>query len=350
MGNRNSALDGIRAIGITLIVMSHTGLLSQGAIGNAIFFCLSGFFASNPFGNSSESKYLNFKHCYNYWTSRILRIFPVYYVVILAFYLLGSNFFSGTINFLKNCIFFESNSHLWFLQQELLMYFCVPIIFIIISFIKKILDFKYIDEICALIIVLASWLAYTKLSIEVFFLIGNGKPQKFRVEQFLVGFALGYFWKALNKKRIKLNKLVKLVCDFVVIVFLVFSIVSSEQILSTIDCKFRGYYIGWEKPMLCSILSATMILCVLLNSESVISKLLGCKLVAYIGKISFGIYLVHVFFIPYLKLESEIKTFIFVYLISICVASMLYVLIEKPSILYAKTRKLKDIVDYYSAL
>ena len=46
---RNGSLDGLRMWAITLIILSHCGLLAQGGFGNAMFFAISGFFMSSPF-------------------------------------------------------------------------------------------------------------------------------------------------------------------------------------------------------------------------------------------------------------------------------------------------------------
>ena len=83
---RNSSLDGVRAIAITLVVASHTGILGQGGLGNAIFFCLSGFLAAIPFKQDVEKDFLSIKTILNYYLNRLIRILPVYYVVIGTVY------------------------------------------------------------------------------------------------------------------------------------------------------------------------------------------------------------------------------------------------------------------------
>ena len=178
---RNSSLDGVRAIAITLVVASHTGILGQGGLGNAIFFCLSGFLAAIPFKQDVEKDFLSIKTILNYYLNRLIRILPVYYVVIGTVYVATGRFFGNKITLLKNMLFIENFSHLWFLQQEMLMYFCLPFIFILIALIKKLVKFKYNDILCGTILVILAFLANEYLTADVFYLNGNGMYQKFRI-------------------------------------------------------------------------------------------------------------------------------------------------------------------------
>lgn len=99
-----------------------------------------------------------------------------------------------------------------------------------------------------------------------------------------------------------------------------------------------------------SSLSVAMVLSVLINTKGIIVKLLGFKPIAYIGKISFSIYLIHMFLIPYFYSDSIISTFILVYFFSICPDSVMYVFIEKPSMIYSKTKSIKSVIEYYRDL
>ena len=64
---RVKALDGLRFWAITLVVASHSGFLSQGGLGNNIFFVLSGFFAMNPFRDIEVDRIFRNKYIFKYY-------------------------------------------------------------------------------------------------------------------------------------------------------------------------------------------------------------------------------------------------------------------------------------------
>lgn len=344
---RNNALDGIRAVAITLVVASHTGILAQGGFGNAMFFCLSGFLSAIPFKDDVEKDYLSVKHTMTYYLNRLIRILPVYYVVIGFVYGLSRGFFSDKIHFLKNMLFMDAYSHLWFLQQEMYMYFCMPFIFILLAVIKRIFKVKYNDLLCAVLLFVMAFLANKYLTMKILYLQGV-----FRIGQFMIGLAFGYLYKVYRKSSIDISKYkaVKILCELVVFGFLVFTVISSEQILSLYDPAYQEYYIGWNRPMLCTVLTGLAIFALLVHAKGICARILGCKPIAYIGQISFIVYLIHMFLIYYLKFGTSVRDFLGVYAVSICIAAMLHTIVEKPSIILAKTLSMKKVFQYYREL
>ena len=114
--------------------------------------------------------------------------------------------------------------------------------------------------------------------------------------------------------------------------------------------SYEGYYIGWQLPMLCTILAALFILALLLHPKGIVAQIIGSKLLSYIGRISFVIYLVHMFFVPFLKFGSDIRSFLSVYLVSLCIAVVLHIMVEKPSIILAKNKKIREVMEYFQNL
>lgn len=78
LSKRNTSLDGLRALAITLIVASHCNFLNQGGLGNAIFFCLSGFLAVSPFSQDGEERFSSLPKIGQYYWNRIMRIIPAF--------------------------------------------------------------------------------------------------------------------------------------------------------------------------------------------------------------------------------------------------------------------------------
>jgi len=97
------ALDGVRGIAILLVLCFHSGLIlgTSGPVerflsdvarscwcGVDLFFVLSGFLITGILLDTRESQH----HFRNFYIRRVLRIFPLYYGVILLLFLLNPDF------------------------------------------------------------------------------------------------------------------------------------------------------------------------------------------------------------------------------------------------------------------
>ncbi|HEY4356503.1 MAG TPA: acyltransferase [Acidobacteriaceae bacterium] len=78
------ALDGMRAVAFTLVYLIHYLRLPWGWSGVNIFFVLSGFLITGILLDTREDRH----RARNFYVRRTLRIFPLYYGVMLAFLLL----------------------------------------------------------------------------------------------------------------------------------------------------------------------------------------------------------------------------------------------------------------------
>ncbi|MBQ8188886.1 MAG: acyltransferase [Lachnospiraceae bacterium] len=350
--NRNASIDGLRAFAIVLIVASHCGFLSQGGVGNAIFFAISGFFAAMPFGvKNVEKELLTFKGIVRYYWKKICRILPVFYAVLFSVYVLMPGVFDKR-SLIKNMMFYESYGHLWFLQQEMFMYLCLPLVFCLMYIIKKVVKCKYNDLICAVAVLMLAFLSKKFLSGEILYLVGNGGRQMVRFFQFFIGMSAGYMYRAylISEKDWSNNYKIRLLADSYNFLFIVFCIISSRSILKYWNAELENYYVGWQMPSLCTSLAAISILVLLVAEKSLFARIMGNRYVAFLGRISFSIYLIHYFIITYLGLHSTIRNMLMVYVASIGVSIILYYLIEKPAVLFAKTMSFKEIKTYYSKL
>lgn len=352
-GERNRSLDGIRMIAVTLVVASHTNILNQGGLGNAIFFCLSGFFAAMPFVENGEKRYLSARYTLNYYFGRIFRILPLYYFILLTVkFLTGGKFFASKTVLFQNMIFTNCTGHLWFLQQEMLMYLILPLLMLLLTGIKLMVRCKYNDLVCVAVLLIITFLTWKYLTVNVFSLRANNGNGVFRIWQFTVGMAAAYVYRAYKISNLQWNKhrSVRMIFDVLALLLLLGCVLSSNSVLSRFDERFAKYYIGWQLPLWCSSLTGILILLLLLNPTGFLSKLLGNKVFVFLGKISFGIYLIHFFLIPYVSLGSAYKNFICIYGVSTCIAYALHILIEKPFTVFAKTKSLKQLLEYYQNL
>ncbi len=145
-----TALDGIRAIALFLVIVSHwldksyfAQAFAPGAIGVDVFFVLSGFLITTillqnrlraeAYGNSKQVVVKNF------FVRRSLRIFPIYYLFIFACLAVGP--LTGTsirqhalyfLTYTSNFYFYQQHawdgmvSHLWSLAVEEQFYLLWP--------------------------------------------------------------------------------------------------------------------------------------------------------------------------------------------------------------------------------
>ncbi|SEP54872.1 acyltransferase family protein [Flavobacterium urocaniciphilum] len=164
MKNYIIGLNGIRAIAVFFVIISHrfpeNHILHSfplGKYGVDIFFVLSGFLISrglffqiNLKKNDLNSKVKILK---NFFINRSLRIFPIYYLLLLFLYLtkgiIGNSFKENVswyllyganyLNYLQNK-WFGPLSHLWSLSVEEQFYILFPLLLVFV-FRKRILLF-----------------------------------------------------------------------------------------------------------------------------------------------------------------------------------------------------------------
>lgn len=74
---------------------------------------------------------------------------------------------------------------------------------------------------------------------------------------------------------------------------------------------------------------------------------LGNRLLSFLGRISFVIYIFHWYFIPVLNQQTPVKNFLLLYFVTIGVAIIVHAVVEKPAIIFTKRYKISDVLTYY---
>ena len=144
------SLDGIRALAIVLVMSFHFEITHFGWLGVQLFFVLSGFLISGILWKEKLRPAPLSDKFKKFWVRRSLRIFPLYFLFLLAFGLiyLVAKFpsyyptyapyaFTYSINFSRTIEGWQTNpvfTHLWSLSVEeqfylifpLLMFLCKP--------------------------------------------------------------------------------------------------------------------------------------------------------------------------------------------------------------------------------
>jgi len=290
-------LDSIRGIAVLLVLLSHwvpIYIFQSGAfIGVNTFFVLSGFLISNIiFRNKNEAESAGYSKLIvlkNFFFRRALRIFPIYFFVVISLFVLGESRITNikseiiylltfTINFHFSYLkyFGVYTAHLWSLAVEEQFYLVWPWLML---FVRR---------------------DYIPVTILIFILTGS-ISQLFITDHFgylttytcLDAFGLGallswvYTYKPqyLEKTSRLLNYIVFV--TLVIVLLWVFGIISVVMPTRTMLSLFALWIINY----------------IVLNTQNEkklrFSFLLNNSKLVFIGKISYGIYLYH-FYVPFL--------------------------------------------------
>ncbi len=308
-------LDTYRFISVSLVLISHwCGFVKNyfriGELGVIMFFVLSGFLITNSLNFSKSKKNNTIKVLLNFYVRRTLRISPLYFLVLFFFFyvfddlLLKSNF--------KYFVFYGVNflvlelkqwpsyfSHFWSLSFEEQFYIFWPVIilpvFYRISFLKRVLFLYFV-------LIIYLFLKYDEFNND-FFLMNP------------LFSSLAIISGSLITKIICLkHKIDNIIIPFLVIILL---------LVSTYFLKFSYYYNILF--LIISILFSMSLVIYLVSRQLKIRSLFWDNLFfKYLGKISYGIYLLHNF-LPFLfsffglnrqdYLDGSIKGYLIYYIL-----------------------------------
>jgi peptidoglycan/LPS O-acetylase OafA/YrhL len=350
-------LDTLRAFAVLCVINTHwfpvffvnkpllrfikEVFIPDGATGVYIFFTLSGFLITSILLNarfsSNEPKRLSIIK--NFFARRTLRIFPIYYIFLTI--LLLTNYFPDIkqniawfLTYTSNIFCFRANawnsaSHTWTLAVEEQFYICWPwfILFVNKRYLKYVFGAAIITGIIS-----------TYWSIEI---AHRGEP--FLVFNCIDSFAIGgiYAYARLNNEHgQKLEKIIKRIVPVLLITYFYWKLSGFLY--------YPGYFSFLKKTI--ESLLALWLITLIINNRSIVIKryLLENKVLNFIGKISYCIYLVHpyipllnhkitlaigsIFKIPELNkfFTGNIIVYSFDFLILLLVCTASYLFIEKP--------------------
>ena len=338
--------DSIRAIAVLFVIIHHwfaenklLNFLPNGALGVNIFFVLSGFLITRILLKAKikidEKTVSESKAFRNFYIRRMLRIFPIYYLLLIIFYLVreqniredGIYYWTYTSNILfYNQQLWPANlSHLWSLAVEEQFYIIWPFLMILVN--KR--NLPYV--ICLFIIIgISSNYIFTEKGWWVMIFT----PACFDA------FAIGGFlsWLTIYRQGIilRIQPRFKWISAGIIVLFF----------LSVFQYSF------FPMRTIHSLVAVSIIYyCLFKNNIGFVNLILNNKWLMQLGKVSYGVYLYHLF-VPELWLHiinmfslwnfdlfwnSSVPPFIkpvwlfiqeFSFLIFICILS--WKLIEKP--------------------
>ena len=246
--------------------------------------------------------------------------------------------FTTDNSLLLNMFFIKSKMHLWFLQQEVAFYVCAPFLILIMAALKKLISKfvakkMYVNFALFILLNIAVYFTNKFALVSSFRLYGNGVEQVFRIWLFLIGMSFAYLLKVIKdiSASDSCKKIFSAIGSIFLIAFVALSILSGEEIISTLDSAYTGYHGGWEHSLLITYLTGiALVVLSLLSDSNYIKQFLGNKLFFTIGNISFSMYLIHGFLLNDFAYLTPWRFFAVIYLISLCVAIVIYNYFEQP--------------------
>lgn len=311
------ALDGLRFIAFLLVFLHHvTFYLSpelannffwkyfrnNGWVGVDIFFVLTGFLITYLLlierGNQQKFSLFNFLK------RRIFRIFPLYYFSIFLYFFIApwiyqnsSPRFFTNINYdsLIWHLFFLGNWHisfhgygdlrgisqLWAISLDFQFYLSWPIILLFLKNFRASLITT---------LILISLAVSTRIYLKI---LGVDHPGIYvntfaRLDTFLFGALLGftYFYKPEITE--KLKKFITLPFQiFYILFFITYLYFANSNNIFYIRNGIVGYLITG--------FLSTLIILFLIKTNSYFTNILNSKILIYLGKLGFGLYIFHIF-------------------------------------------------------
>lgn len=324
-------IQGLRALAVIFVVIFHinSNWLSGGFIGVDMFFVISGFLISKGMIKQITDKTFNYIH---FLKGRIKRIVPAYIVMLIvvgicSFYVLIPSDLSNFLYDLRNSLIFMSNFgfakandyfgvksyeksflHTWSLSIEMQFYLILPIfIYLIPKHLYK--WFLGLGIVCVLF--------YTQFHINV---IENKIEMYFsllaRSAEFGVGIAINFLPQSTRIKNKCKN----------IITILSLSVLLISCFIITESSSFPGL-------LAMPACLAVAVLIWLKNSN--INTILGNKSLAYIGTLSYSLYLWHwpvlaLYRYKVMRNDLRLLEIIILFIIIFILTLASYYLIEEP--------------------
>ena len=331
-------LDALRAFAAIAVIFAHffdqnkvakdTALFKLFALGNSgvsLFFVLSGFVITRILIQTVNSD----NYFKSFYLRRTLRIFPLYYFALACYYFIpplidGSNHFELNSKQLYYVFYLQNfartfnwdslgPAHFWSLAVEEHFYFLWPAI---VFFCLK-LNLKTLINVSFFIIVLAHLLrvvmSYNGYEINVFTFT--------RIDQLVFGGLIAVYEK--KGFLIEENKQ-----KFIALIVIGFLGIVTIELQNSVLLKevFKHTFFG--------LLYGGLIMYVVISEKSVfVNQLLQNKLIQYLGKISYGIYVWHVLAISIVNTYFSLNIyfgFILTLFITILISWGSFQIIESP--------------------
>lgn len=329
------ALDGLRGIGFMIVFAAHFGQAYKsfyiaGKVGVGLFFVLSGFFLMQYFFHSFGTM-TTWRHWATYIQRRVLRLYPMYLVVLFAEYFLGRYSLSTVASHL---LLVDGRQHYWTLPVEFQFYAVMPLVaYICITVFKN----KYAH--CAVffaILLTLTGIWYEPITSPFKAPLASQINLFFYLPAFVVGVILAYIIKAYEEGRFSIPKPTTYVlsCGSIGALVLLFStsfkIFWAAGTSQALFWLFTGYSALWS-----------VLVFSLISHPSFLSGILEHRLFRYLGAISYSAYLMHILVIAGVQAflpTDRYMGFALSLFATLALSSITYHSIEKPALQFGIMR------------
>ena len=376
-----AGLDGLRAIAALSVFIVHFQQFTaiSGALGNidfarwmingntgvALFFTLSGFLLSLPFWRGlQEDKPVSMR---NYFQNRLVRIVPLYYLCFVA--LLALKGFSGAeVNFnnimshlfflhnLKDKQVMSLNPPFWTLAVEMQFYVLLPLLFLLFRKVGHRSAQVFLPVFIVMwgggfiftMQMLETWVGWP-LSFSLIWPFGvyasgpDSPAMTYSLAGHLPHFLMGIFAASLFLSAKKTNYAIRNDALIVVCCLLLILILSTN-----LDEYFYFDYGRYNFPVVPALLT---FLVYLTPQSNLIKRVLELSALKWLGITSYGLYIFHypvqkgvkLFFdrLGYSVVEQPLSFGFIALIITISLASVSYIVFERPIIQYFRASKKK---------
>ena len=293
-------LDGLRGFAVLMVVIHHIppidgGIfwkavnaipvyLKVGYFGVDIFFVLSGFLITRILIKDKQREDFSFKRFY---LKRALRIFPIYFLTLLAVGFLFSwdgmlpvamyysNYYFAT-NFAPNAM-----RHTWSLAVEEHFYLIWPLLIYLLPLSKAKKVILYGFPAFAILAAIVTSIAYDRGQADALMYMGTA----YRILTLSLGASFAFIEKGLIGRS---NRVILRLCGAAVSVFAISVLLDNYGLFRTLPEQLKN--LVFLTPVSCLIF---LIAIGVEGKRNAINWLLTNRPVKFVGKISYGIYLYH---------------------------------------------------------
>lgn len=344
LGKRSStnfqfdALDGLRGLAVLLVLaghFSHSGLTydvdlgGAGTIGVYCFFVLSSFLLATPLIRLSPEKLMDRMVWLNYSARRLLRIYPLYIVLLAFFYILSTlkltppsaGLYFEEMDLVKHLFLADAKEYLWTIQVETKFYLVLPLlVFMTVVLLKSKLPN----------VLLAGAVA---MFVSVIALDGGEARGSLLLQfpVFLSGVVGAVIFHSLSANQAVVPVALRSASNVLAIIILLLLLsflptISGFVYDGNIDASVL------KRPYVFGILWTAFLICVLFG-RGIVSKVLESLLLRFIGVISFSVYLWHVPILAAVKRIPNLEGVVGILVVTpiiLVVSTLSYLFIEKP--------------------
>ncbi|MDI1323155.1 MAG: acyltransferase [Algoriphagus sp.] len=287
------SLDSLRGIAVMFVVYYHwfpniiTKVIPLGSIGVDIFFVLSGFLISGILLDKKFKVNNKIREVAFFFVRRCLRIFPLYYGIIIGLFFFSSifpnpvpNYWVYFVFYLQNFLFFDLQSfiggkvaHLWSLAVEEQFYLVWPWVILYI-------DKRYLHSVFLIGIFLG---VFCSIYFPNYLYKGNplvSVNPLTCIQSFCIGGYLSYLIR-FSLISNSVEKFIKLLALLSIALYFLIKIFFPELL-------------GFDRTLI-SFFAVWIIYSLVSNKYDKFKLIFNSSILIFIGKISYGIYIFHNF-------------------------------------------------------